>query len=184
MKALTIIVCLVLLCAVAACGPAPTPTPLPTAVPTITPTPLPTPAPTTTPTHSVTATPELVGDDLPSDLPRCQGLKALDKALTFAWAGIEDMKTKDGDWFYYHCDIKPSDLAAFYRAKMTTPPYNWLENGWVDRPGEGTLGIYFHTARQTWSYLWFLADGTSSADGSYLVISQQFEMPLDLPCCK
>jgi hypothetical protein len=170
MKTLTIIVCLVLLCAVAACGPAPTPPPLPTAVPTITPTRLP------------TATPEPVGDYVPSDFPRCLGLKMLDKALKFTWVGIEDMKTDSGDWYYYHCNEKPADLAAFYRAKMTPPPYNWLENGWVEQPGEGTLGVYFHTARQTWSYVWFLAD-SASASGSYLVLSQQNEIPLELPCC-
>ncbi len=65
---------------------------------------------------------------------------------------------------------------------MTQPPYEWGEINWVTLP-EGTLGVYFHTVHQTWVYLWFLAD-SSSAEASRLVVSEQGQEPLELPCCK
>jgi hypothetical protein len=180
MKTVTVIGCLVLLFALAACGPSPVATALPTPVPTSLPTPVPSLLPIAT--AFPIAAPAAVEDYVPTDVPRCQGLKALDKAITFAWAGIEEMNTENGNWYYYHCDEKVGDLAGFYRAKLTKPPYNWLETGWVERPQEGTLGIYFHTARQIWNYIWFLPD-TSSKAGSHLVISEQMEAQPDLPCC-
>jgi hypothetical protein len=169
MKRLTIIAALALSCALVACTSAPAPTPSPTAKPVV--------------TLAPTSTPEPMEDYVPADIPKCKGLKALDKPLKFAWAGIEDMKTESGIWYYYHCDEKPIEVANLFKTKMPNAPFSWLENGWVERPGEGTLGIYFHTARQTWTYAWFLADD-AAAGASYLVLSQQDTTPLELPCCK
>lgn len=162
---LPVIACLALLLTVVACVNAPTPTPIP-------PTPTPTPAPT--------ATAEPVDDYVPSDIPRCDGVKALDKALDFEWAGVDAVG--EGDWYYYHCTQKADDLSATLRPLMTKAPYKWGEINWVIRP-EGTLGVYFHTVRQTWAYLWFLPD-TSSAGGAYLVVAEVGTIPLELPCCK
>ncbi len=166
MKMLPIFVGLIVLCILAACGGAPTPTP----------TPLP-PTPTSTPMP--TATSEPVGDYVPPAIPRCAGVKAMGTALKFDWPGIDDVG--EADWHYYHCAQKPEELATFYREAMVNPPYNWLENAWVILP-QGTLGVYFHTARQTWLYLWFLAD-TGAPQASDLVVAERNEVtPLDLPC--
>ncbi|HEX9075088.1 MAG TPA: hypothetical protein VF932_04885 [Anaerolineae bacterium] len=156
--------CLTLLCILAACAPAPTPIPTPTSVPTATPRP--------------TLAPEPVGDYVPSDIPRCAGVKALDSPLKFDWPGIDDVG--EADWFYYRCALKPEEVAAFYREKTKDPPYNWMEQAWVVLP-EGTLGAYFHTARQEFLYLWFLSD-VSSPQTSYLVVAERTGAPLDLPC--
>jgi hypothetical protein len=163
MKSILALTPLVLLLAVVGCASAPTPTP--------------TPLPTRTP--APTATSEPVGDYVPSDVPRCQGVKMLDRALKFEWVGVDAVG--DGAWYYYHCDQKPGDLATLYRPVMIKAPYEWGEINWVERP-EGTLGVYFNTVRQNWLYLWFLSD-TTSAGGSYLVVAEQGQIPLDLPCC-
>jgi hypothetical protein len=159
--------CLILICAMVACAPSPTPTPTP-------------PPPTPTPTRLPTATPEPVGDYVPSDIPRCEGAKSLGHALDFQWAGVDAIG--GGSWYYYHCDASPDDLAAVFRPKMTAAPYEWGEINWVVRP-EGTLGVYFNTVQQIWGYLWFLPSDTP-ATGSYLVFAEVGTEPLELPCCK
>ncbi len=156
---------LVVLCLVVACTPAATPTPT---------------MPPPTPTRVATATPSSVGDYIPPDVPRCQGLKMLDHALDFEWAGVD--AAGEGNWFYYHCDQQFEDLSNVYRPKMTAVPYEWGEINWVVRP-EGTLGVYFNTVGQNWLYLWFLPN-PSSGGGSYLIVAKPGETPLDLPCCK
>ncbi len=165
MKSLILLSTLLLLCAVVGCGGSPTPTPLPS-----TPTRVPLP----------TATPEPMGDYVPSDIPRCEGVKMLDQALQFNWAGVDAVG--EGSWYYYHCNLKFDALADFYRPQMTKAPYEWGEINWVVRD-EGTLGVYFHTVRQTWVYLWFLSK-TPPEGGSYLVVAEVGTIPLDLPCCK
>ena len=159
----SVLISVCLLCLVVACATPPTPTPVP---PTPTPTPLP------------TLTPQPAGAYMPSDIPRCAGVRRLDQAPKFDWPGIDDVG--DADWYFYQCAQKPDAVAALYRETMVKPPYNWLENAWVVLP-EGTLGVYFHTARQNWLYAWFLAD-SSSPGTMHLVIAETFGAPLDLPC--
>ncbi len=159
------IVCLILLCAIVACEAPPIPTPIP---------------PPPTPTPRPTMTPQPTGPYVPPNIPRCEGVKALEHALDFQWAGVDAIG--EGDWYYYHCDLTPGDLADYSRPKMTAAPYDWGEINWVIRP-EGTLGVYFHTVRQSWTYLWFLPTDLSSG-GSYLVVAEVGGIPLELPCCK
>ncbi len=140
------------------------------------PTPPPTAVSSPTATRWPTATPDPAGY-VTSDIPRCDGAKRIDP-IDFEWPGIEDVK--EADWLYYRCALKPLALSEFYRPKMTEAPYNWLENAWVVLP-EGTLGVYFHTARQSWLYLWFVADKAEAA-GSYLIAAERMDTPLDLPC--
>ncbi len=164
MKKSPVLAGLIVVCVMAGCSAPPTPTPVP---------------PTRTPTPPPTATPEPVGDYVPVSIPRCAGVKMLETALKFDWPGIDDVG--EADWHYYNCAQKPEELATFYRDAMINPPYNWLENAWVVLP-EGTLGVYFHAARQVWLYLWFLTNSKAPL-ASYLVVAErnQFE-PLNLKC--
>ena len=157
------------------CAVAPTPVPVVN-------TPLPTlqPSPTRTPVLLPTATALPVGDFLPADLPRCDGLKAV-TPFTFSWAGYAELDMSQGKWYHYHCSSKPEDLATFYRSKMSNPPYSWLQQNWVENT-EGKLGVYFHAVRQVWLYTWFLTD-TQNPEASRLVVSAQDKAPLSLPCC-
>jgi hypothetical protein len=145
-----------------------------TSAPTITPTPL----PTNTPTPASVKTAERTIDYVPPDIPTCSGLQALERALVFDWPGIDDVG--EADWLYYRCVQGRDDLAAIYRGKMTSPPYSWVENAWVELP-QGKLGVYLHTDSVNWLYLWFIADSSSPAN-SYLVVARRNETPLDLPC--
>jgi hypothetical protein len=101
--------------------------------------------------------------------------------FTFSWAGYAEVDMTQGKWYHYSCSSKPEDLATLYRSKMTSPPYSWLEQNWVEN-SEGKLGVYFHTVRQVWLYTWFLAD-TKNLEASRLVVSEQGSAPLSLPCC-
>jgi hypothetical protein len=114
-------------------------------------------------------------------MPVCDEVEALAGDFGFTWPGIEDIKKNSEDLEYYRCQHSYDQVATFYRDKMPRPPYNWQEVAWVERP-EGILGEYFHSAYQSWFYLWFLPD-TSAGKTTYLVAAwQQGEIPLDLPC--
>jgi hypothetical protein len=157
----------------AACGsllavsPTPLPTPIPTAVPTPTPN---TPTPTSAPAPAYV--------DL--NMPGCNGFQELPGTVSFDWPGLADIKDVDS-WGYYRCTEPAGQLAALYKERMVTPPYNWQEISWVELP-QGTLGAYFHAARQSWLYLWFLTN--PDVPGTVLVAAPRLgDMPLDLPCC-
>ncbi len=161
-----IVLCVAVLVALQGCSAAPTPTPTPPSTSTLVPRTATPPPPTP------------VGDYVPSDIFRCEGVRAINTAVKFDWPGIDNVV--QADWLYYQCDQKPLELAGIYREKMVNPPFNWLENAWVELP-QGTLGVYYHTAKQTWLYLWFIADASSEGH-SNLVVAQRDDFPLELPC--
>ncbi len=181
MKRFWSVLCLALLSVIAAGTPEPAPPPTLQA----TPTPMPSVTPASTPAVNATSAatdsqPEVPADYFPSDMPACKDFEVLGRRPQFDWPTIDKVGT-DADWVTYRCGNKPSDLAAFYREKMVQPPYNWLETGWTELP-QGTLGVYFHAGFQSWKYLWFLKDPASS-DSTILVIADQVDTPMELPCC-
>ncbi len=145
-------------------------------------------APTLTPTLTPAPTPTLVPIPYPTlsafedhNIPPCDGFTVLPEAFPFTWPGIEEA-LDISDWGYFRCTTSVSEAAAFYRAKMTQPPYNWQEFNWVELP-EGTLGVYFHTVYQRWFYLWILP--TPASRVANLVLAQRdLDTPLVLPCCQ
>ncbi len=171
MKSRPLIICLILLCAVAACAPST----VTQGGPTLTPLPSPAPQPTLSPSPVPTRT-----DYESRNIPGCDGFEALPAAFKFTWPGIEEV-TDANDWGYYRCGNAPAEVAALYHQKMTEPPYNWQEFNWVELP-EGTLGVYYHAVYQVWLYVWILP--IPSDQGSYLVVAQRdVSEPMELPCC-
>ena len=165
------------------CTAAPTTVPVVNTLTPVANTPIPTtlPSPTRIPAPLSTATAQPVGDFVPADLPRCDGLKAVGP-FPFSWAGYAEIDMTQGKWYHYHCSSKPEDVAAFYQSKMPNPPYSWLQQNWVETTTDGKLGVYFNAVRQVWIYTWFLAD-INNPEASRLVISEQANAPLTLPCC-
>ncbi len=139
---------------------------VPTSLPAASPTPITTSVPT------AVSTPMSIADYILSVTPRCDGIQILDQPVKFVWPNVEQrLKDLEGsDWGYFSCPRPVAEVSAFYREHMPTPPYNMNETNWVDR-SEGTLGIYYHTARQTWTYLWVVPQ-PGGLQTSYVIVAQ------------
>jgi hypothetical protein len=113
-------------------------------------------------------------------MPGCEGFQVLAQPVKFSWPGIEEVQDTT-DWGYYRCSQSPTAISAFYRGRMTKPPYNWMEFNYVELP-EGVLGVYYHAVRQNWLYLWVLPD---SVDKNVVLVVTERDVsePLTLPCC-
>ncbi len=138
---------------------------------------VPPPRPAASPTPIMTSVPMAVSTPMPiadyilSVIPRCDGIQILDQPVKFVWPNVEQrLKDLEGsDWGYYRCPRPVAEISAFYREQMLKPPYNMRETNWVDR-SEGTLGVYYHTARQTWTYMW-VVPRPGDLQASYVIVA-------------
>jgi len=140
--------------------------PVPPSLPAASPMPSMTSAPTAVPT------PMSMADYILSVIPRCDGIQILDQPVKFAWPNVEQrLKDLEGsDWGYFSCPRPAAEVSAFYREQMPRPPYNLNETNWVDR-SEGTLGVYYHTARRAWTYMWVVPQ-PGDLQTSYVIVAQ------------
>jgi len=129
------------------------------------------PAPTTSSALRAASEPKTIGERVLSLIPRCDGIKILDRPVKFAWPNVEKrIKELEGcDWGYYSCAQPQAAVSTFYREQMRKPPYNMGETNWVDRP-EGTLGLYYHSGSRVWIYLWVVVQPTD-ARTSYVIVA-------------
>jgi hypothetical protein len=110
----------------------------------------------------VTATPptfsnsSALGESLLLRIPKCDGIEIQDEPIIFSWPNIETRIKELGEalWGYYSCDQSPKELAAFYKVRMTEPPYNNHEINWVER-SDGFVGVYYNSAN-AWLYIWIV----------------------------
>ncbi len=111
------------------------------------------------------------GAYLLSLIPQCEGAQVLDKGVTFAWPQVEQrLKELEGSyWGYYSCPQARAEVSAFYRDKMTRPPYNRTETNWVER-SEGTLGVYYSEGAQLWIYMWIVPQ-TPEGSSAYVIVA-------------
>ncbi|MBI5652768.1 MAG: hypothetical protein HZC40_20325 [Chloroflexi bacterium] len=124
---------------------------------------------------SIIPFPEPMGDRYPPPgVPVCQGLRLLDAPVKFSWDQSQEVMANapENQWTFFQCPQTQRALAAFYRERMISAEYKWLETHWDER-AEGTLGIYNSslvslTHSYTWVYLWFLPN-SSNPSTSYLI---------------
>lgn len=135
-------------------------------MPTVSPTPI------TSLTPAAVPTPMSLAEYILSVIPRCDGIQILDQPVKFVWPNVEQrLKDLEGsDWGYFSCPRPVAEVSVFYREQMPKPPYNLNETNWVDR-SEGTLGVYYHTARRTWTYIWVVPQ-PGDRQASYVIVAQ------------
>ncbi len=149
---------------------------VPTSWPAASPTPIISSSPTAVPI------PMSIAEYILSVIPRCAGIQISDQRIKFLWPNVEQrLKDLEGsDWGYYRCPRPVTEVSAFYREQMPKPPYNWNETNWVDR-AEGALGIYYHTARRTWTYLWVVPQ-PGDLQASYVIVAETASEVFELQC--
>lgn len=169
-----VLVCLSLCAACAGTGQA---------VPASLPRPAASPTSITSSTPAVIPTPMSIAEYILSLIPHCDGIQVLAQPVKFVWPNVEQrLKDLEGsDWGYFSCPRPVAEVSAFYREQMPQPPYNLNETNWVDQ-SEGTLGVYYHAARRTWTYAWVVPQ-PGNLQASYVIVAQTASEAFE-PACR
>lgn len=128
---------------------------------------------TSTPASAVA--PISMSEYILSLIPQCDGVQVLEP-ITFDWPNLQQRieELEGSDWGYYACPHPYEEMAEFYRTNATEPPYLLSETNWVVIP-EGTLGVYFHSVRQTWIYLWIVPQSPGSHE-TYVIAAYSLDL--------
>ncbi len=139
--------------------------------PAAAPTPTPLPAPTASPSPAATEKLMTTGEYLQRTIPTCEGEAVLKERPDFQWPNLEQhIKDLAGsNWGYYSCTEPQKALSTSFRAKLVKPPYNLQETNWIDR-SEGTLGVFYDSLAQSWSYFWIVPQA-ADANQSFVVLA-------------